>query len=53
MRVEFRGQVWKFGMCLQIVFVCAICGFPGVKKGSKNRSETEWSDFHHLSPLIT
>ena len=41
-------EIWNG---LQIVFVYAIRGFPGVKKGSKKRSETEWSDLHHLSPL--
>ena len=51
-------EFWKLGMCLHIVFVCAICGFPSVKEGTHPETgqsahlETDQSDFHHLSPPI-
>ena len=37
-------------MCLQIVFVYAICGFPAVKKGSKKSSEFPPSE---TSPFVS
>ena len=39
-------------MFSQMMFVYAFCGFPGLKKGSKNVEETDWSDFHLVSTYL-